>query len=191
MKKNLNLLFSVTVAALLAACVTSRDDKPSTSSRVEVPNQGVTIDAKYDSRLDNLIPGYKILTLAVTNNGFDVIKLNPLKDKWEIVDAYGKTRRAINSLRVQNPSLFNRLPGKLQSLIEYPVGVAVGYTETIDVFFPQHQELTAFRSISFYNSERDQKFDVTTNLESPNAQSVISEAEVPPDPRFVKKKKSP
>jgi len=116
-----------------------------------------------------LIPGYKIVTIALTNNSVDVLKLNPIKDRWEITDAAGKNRRAINSMRVHNPSLFGRLPSKMQNLVDYPVGISVGYSETIDIFFPAATDLRNFRNISFYNAAVDQKFDAMANLDSQNA----------------------
>ena len=174
-------LIPLTLIAL-TACFGEKEDNPKTSSsaHVDVNKEGITLDAKYDNRLDNLIPGYKIVTVAVTNNGVDIMKLNPLKDRWDVTDAYGKPRRAINSLRISNPQAWSSLPEKVKSLIEYPVGVSVGYTETMDLFFPNSLDLTAFRSISFYNGTNDKKYDVVANLESPNAVPISKESDAPP-----------
>jgi len=99
-------LTAFAVLLLLASCF-SRDSKPknSSSASLDVPQKGVTIEASYDPRLNNLIPGYKIITIALTNNGVDILKLDPLRDRWEIVDAYGKNRRAINSIRIPRRSI--------------------------------------------------------------------------------------
>ncbi|MDX1386176.1 MAG: hypothetical protein R3257_01205 [bacterium] len=177
--------------ALLTACFSGRESgKKASSHRLNVSKHGVILDANYDPRLDNLIPGYKILTVAVTNQSVDVMRMNPLKDKWEVVDAMGKKRKAINSLRIKDPSVFNRLPGKVQQLIDYPVGISVGYSETVDLFFPDHVDLNAFRTISYYNSERRQLYDMMTNLESPTHVPAGRSAGTPvqgaavEDPRF-------
>lgn len=177
---------SLIILAALMAC-TASDKEPGTSARVELLKQGITLDARYDPRLDNLIPGYKILTVAVTNNSVDILRLNPLRDKWEITDAMGKKRKAINSLRIKDPGLFSRLPSKVQQLIDYPVGISVGYSETIDLFFPQSVDLNAFRTISFFNANLDQTFDMLSNLDSPTHVPVNQKASGPQpetDPRF-------
>ena len=155
------------VSSFLVSCFPS--DKPKSSAQVNVQKNGILIDATYDSRLDNLIPGYKIVTVALTNQSYDILKLNPLKDRWEVIDSAGKPRKAINSVRVHDPQTFSQLPDRVQMLIDYPVGVNIGYSETIDLFFPTHVDLRNFRTVSFYSSERDEKFDAMASIDSPNA----------------------
>ena len=79
-------------------------------------------------------------------------------------------------------SELDRIPVRL------PVGISVGYSETVDLFFPKKQELSAFRSISFYSADRKMKYDMLTNLESPTHIPVNpkkgDQARV--DPRFAK-----
>jgi hypothetical protein len=128
---------------------------------------GIILDANYDPRLNNFIPGYKILTVAVTNNSTDVLRLNPLKDRWEVVDAYGKRHKAINSLRIKDPRTFSKLPGRVQELVDYPVGIAVGYAETVDLFFPLQVELNSFRTISYYSEDRQQQYDILADIGEP------------------------
>lgn len=181
-------ILPIITIALLTACFSGRESgkKGSSSHRLNISKHGVILDANYDPRLDDLIPGYKILTVAVTNQSVDVMRLNPLKDKWEVVDAMGKKRRAINSLRIKNPHVFSQLPSKVQQLIDYPVGISVGYSETVDLFFPDHVDLNAFRTISYYNAEREQVYDMMTNLESPThvpAGTPVQGAAIK-DPRF-------
>ncbi len=162
MKKNL-LLASLFLFTLSTACVSLRESKQqpgSGSARVELRKQGVTLDAKYNPQLDNLIPGYKIITVGVTNNGIELLKLNPLRDRWEIIDAYGRPQKGINSIRIKDPAVWSRLPDKVKELIEYPIGITVGYTETVDLFFPNNIDLSAFRSISFYSAERKETYDI-------------------------------
>lgn len=178
------------LALFLISCNPGSKKEVGTSQRVEVQKHGVILDAKYDPRLDNLIPGYKILHVALTNRGIGVLRLNPLKDRWFIVDAFGQKKRAITSLRIKDPGTFGRLPGKLQQMIEYPVGVSVGYTDTIDLFFPASQELNAFRSISYYNASHKRTYDVMSNMDSPTHQPVTrtpAEQAAVADPRFQEK----
>ncbi|HCU25625.1 MAG TPA: hypothetical protein DF383_11470 [Deltaproteobacteria bacterium] len=165
----------------LAACSYRESGGPNSGgqARVELHKQGVIIEAKYNPDLDNLIPGYKIVTVALTNHGFDLLKLNPLRDRWEIVDALGQNRRASNGLRIKDPKAWSRLPPQVKELIEYPVGVTVGYSETIDLFFPNNIDLTAFRAISFYSAERKEKYDILA-IDQPEKEPPQLSAEVPP-----------
>lgn len=181
-------LIAATLISLVACFSSKGGAKSSTSQRLAVHKHGIILDANYDPRLDNLVPGYKIMTVVVTNNGFDVLRLNPLKDKWEVTDAMGRKHKAINSLRIKNPSLFSQLPSKVQQLVDYPVGISVGYSETVDLFFPNKLDLRAFRSISFYSEDRKQSFDMLSNLDSPThvrTDGKPAQPESPgPDPKF-------
>ncbi len=188
----ISLLIPLVTVGLLTSCFSARESgsaKGESSKRMEFFKEGLTLDANYDPRLDNLIPGYKILTVAVTNQGTDVLRLNPLKDRWELTDAYGKTRKAITSLRIKDPGLFTRLPSKVQTLIDYPVGISVGYSETIDLFFHQDVDLRSFRSVSFYNADRKQTYDALNNLESPSHVPAEGASLGEGDPRFAPKAK--
>jgi len=192
MKKLARQLPQALVLILLTACFGAKESKnPNNSgSRVELHAQGITIDAKYNADLDNLIPGYKIVTVGLTNNGVDILKLNPLRDRWEIVDAAGRKIKAYNCLRIKDPHTFSRLPSRMKEMIEYPVAVPLGYSETLDLFFPNHIDLTGFRSISFYSAERKQDYDmlaIDPSRETPVTGIAVQDSE--PDPRWAPKKK--
>ncbi len=179
------LLFSLT----LSGCYSSaeKQDRGTTNREMKLHKHGITIDARYDPRLDNLVPGYKIMTIGLTNTGFDVLRLDPLKDHWVVVDAWGRKQKAIHSMRIKEPRTFIKLPPKLQQMIEYPVGVAVGYSETIDLFFPNNTDLNAFRAVSFYSSERKMTYDLLNNFSSPTHVPVDEASPKQIDPRFAPK----
>ncbi len=143
----------------LIACA-AKEENPRNSARVDLPQHGIIIEAKYEPSLDNLVPGYKIVTVGLTNNGTDILKLNPLRDRWEITDATGQKRKAYNSLRIKDPAIWSRLPGQMKEMMEYPVAVAMGYSETLDLFFPTNIDISSFRSISFYSAERKESYDI-------------------------------
>ncbi|HKY62855.1 MAG TPA: hypothetical protein VJR29_05485 [bacterium] len=159
MEKIRRFLPALTFLAL-TACFSARESGPKNSARVELHQHGIIIEAKYEPALDNLVPGYKIVTVGLTNNGTDILKLNPLRDRWEIVDATGQKRKAYNSLRIKDPAIWSRLPGQMKEMVEYPVAVAMGYSETLDLFFPSTVDISDFRSISFYSAERKETYDI-------------------------------
>jgi hypothetical protein len=142
----------------------TRVDKPKTSqARLNLPNWGIVIDATYDKKLDNIVPGYKIVTIALTNRSVDIIKLDPVHDQWMIEDAWGRKQRAIVSLRIRDPQIWGTLPGRVKDLVEYPAGVQMGYTQTFDLFFPENTELGGFRAISFYAATLKRNFDALSS----------------------------
>lgn len=163
-RKILSFLFIVFIATF-SACVTSskKESKTSSSQRLNVPNWGITIDATYDKKLDEVVPGYKILTVAITNRSVDMIKLDPNNDQWMVEDAWGRKQKAIVSLRIRDPKIWDILPPKVKDLVEYPAGVQMGYSQTFDLFFPQNVDLEGFRSIAFYSAVLKQNFDAVAS----------------------------
>lgn len=143
----------------LIACA-AKEENPRNSARVDLPQHGIIIEAKYEPSLDNLVPGYKIVTVGLTNNGTDILKLNPLRDRWEIVDGTGRKQKAFTTLRIKDPGMWSRLPNQMREMLEYPVAIAMGYSETLDIFFPNTVDLQGFRSISFYSAERKENYDI-------------------------------
>ncbi len=147
----------------ISACVPSKKEAKTSTQRLNVPNWGITIDATYDQKLDEVVPGYKILTVAITNRSVDMIKLDPNNDQWTIEDAWGRKQKAIVSMRIKDPRVWDILPPKVKDLVEYPAGVQMGYSQTFDLFFPQNIELQGFRSIAFYSAVMKQNFDAVAS----------------------------
>lgn len=179
-------------------CFSKSDNPPKTATqqRLNLPNWGITIDATYDKKLDGLVPSYKILTIALTNRSVDVIKLDPNNDQWIVEDAWGKKQKAIVSLRIRDPKVWGILPPKVRDLVEYPAGVQMGYTQTFDLFFPEHVELEGFRSISFYSAVLKQNFDALSSTSLERAVPADAAGEVPdkfspPPSKTPKKTKAP
>ncbi len=165
-KRNRSLFILFFLILFTSACWSrgpSKPKNPTSQARVNLPNWGVTIDANYDAQLDGLVPGYKIVTIALTNHSVDVIKLDAIQDQWVIEDAWGKKQRGIAALRIKDPKTWTELPPRVRDLIEYPAGVQMGYTQTFDLFFPEHIELENFRTISFYSANLKQNFDAISS----------------------------
>lgn len=165
MKRKIFLILAMLVLVISeSACVESRkDSKTSSSQRLNIPNWGITIDATYDKKLDEVVPGYKILTVAITNRSVDMIKLDPNNDQWTIEDAWGRKQKAVVSLRIRDPKVWDILPPKVKDLVEYPAGVQMGYSQTFDLFFPHSVELEGFRAIAFYSAVLKQNFDAVAS----------------------------
>lgn len=158
-------LFALLFIAIYTGCVTRNENgvKTSSTQRLSVPNWGITIDATYDKKLDQVVPDYKILTVALTNRSVDMIRLEPNGDQWTIEDAWGRKQKAVVSLRIKDPRVWDLLPPKVKELVDYPAGVQMGYTQTFDLFFPQSVTLEGFRSIAFYSSTLKQNFDAVSS----------------------------
>lgn len=154
------IILTTVVCTLFSACFRPVDQpKTASSARVNIPSWGIVIDAHYDSTLDGLVKGYKMITVALTNRSVDLIRLDQLKDEWIIEDAWGRKVKAINSLRIHDPATWANLPDKVQDLLEYPAGVQMSFTQTFDIFFPASYDLNRFRSISFHSAQFKQTFE--------------------------------
>lgn len=144
----------------------SKSKKVRSEAGLNIPKWGVAIDAVYDSRLDSLIPGYKILNVVLTNRGAQTIYLDPQKDKWRIRDNVGKERTAINHLRLADEKLWAALPDGLKKKIDYPQAVRTGHSTQLDLFFPSSTELFNFREISWKSAFFKKEFNVFTTMEN-------------------------
>lgn len=127
-----------------------------------MPSLGMALDASYDPDLDNIVPGYKILSIAITNNSPDVMQLDKDMDKWEVVDLKGSRHKAILDLRLEDPKKYTSLPEKLQALIQYPLIVQVGETKVVDLLFRDSVNLTSFRAVRLQNKKTPQIIEIVS-----------------------------
>ncbi|PIR20944.1 MAG: hypothetical protein COV45_03520 [Deltaproteobacteria bacterium CG11_big_fil_rev_8_21_14_0_20_47_16] len=118
------------------------------------PSLNMGFEVAYDSRLDNIIPGYKILTVAITNNSLEYLQMDPLADKWWVVDSNKGRHRAILMMRDENPKVWAKLPQRLRQMIEYPLMVRIAESTTIDLMFPDSVNLETFREAIFQSSSK-------------------------------------
>ncbi len=133
-----------------------------TEAGLNIPEWGVAIDAVYDNRLDNLVPGYKILNVILTNRGATTIYLDPKKDRWSILDNINNSQQGINHLRLHNEKLWFSLPAGLRSKLEYPTAVRVGNSTKIDLMYPLSVELAHFREVMWNSDHFKKEFSVHT-----------------------------
>lgn len=123
---------------------------------------GLVLDASYDSRLDNLVPGYKIIDVALVNQSFNIVLLHPEKDRWEIKlgGDEGKTIPAIYNLRGKLPQAYNTLPERIKPLLSYPLALPIGAREVIDIFVPDSVDVTNFTELHVYLHSVDTKLEI-------------------------------
>ncbi len=106
------LLFS------LSACFPGRSATPARKKNQKIEAQagrviagmGLTIDADYDPRLDNVIAGYKLLPVEIKNTSLRNIPMLDKLDRWVIVGEHGQKYKAVNSLRHKDPRLWREVP---------------------------------------------------------------------------------
>lgn len=142
-------------------------EQKSISSEVglNIPSWGIAIDAVYDPQLTDLIPGYHIVNVVITNRRAEAIKLSVRDDKWSIVDDAGKKHAAHNHVREFDRKLWPELPTKLQGMLEYPNRVSPGHSVTIDVFLPKSVSLKHFREVVWRSAHFGKEFNLFTNYE--------------------------
>lgn len=123
-------------------------------SGTTTPTLSMGFETAYDPRLDNLIPGYKIITVAITNSSLEYLQTDPLADQWWVIDRNKSKHKAILNLRDKDPDAWAKLPPRLRQIIEYPLMVRIADTATIDLLFPANVRLNEFREVVFLSSSR-------------------------------------
>ncbi len=165
-KKNRLIIYMIVGAAIVAMGCGMQSSgggraKPIVvSAGTVLPSLGVGFDAYYDPSLDNIIPGYKILTVAYKNNSMNIIQMNPSDDMWSVEDRRGKKIKAIINLRLVDPDVWASLPKRLKGLMEYPLLIPIGGTKTIDLLFPEKINLGEFRSVTFRSKKSKQGYKI-------------------------------
>lgn len=144
---------------LLAGCAgtVARDERKAavaaqtvtTASGARIPQMGVGFAISYDPATDTVVPGYRILQVGISNKSLNILELNPVGDRWFVVDRDGRKRQAILTLRDHDPNIWSTLSPKLRALIEYPLLVDIGGEVPVDLFFPVSQPLAEFRQVIF------------------------------------------
>lgn len=149
-------LGSVVLLVLGAACFggasQARRQKPEVivvPAGTRVPALGLAFDVSYDPATDRVVPGYRILQVGINNNSINVVQLDARVDQWAVVDRRGRTRVAILSLRQSDPDAWVRLPVRLRQLLQYPLLVSPGITQSVDLLFPNGVILDEFKEVHF------------------------------------------
>ena len=113
-----------------------------------IPKYALGVDVSYDARFDTLVPGYKMLQVALINNSFHIIALDPKKDKWIVHTTDGKKKyRAIANLRLKDPRAWNSIPPEAQKKMSYPLMLPVGARQVIDLFVPDTAPMETFTQL--------------------------------------------
>jgi hypothetical protein len=118
-----------------------------------IPGVGLSIDASYDPRLDNLAPGYRVLNVAMVNESFNMVTLNPKKDKWWITTGTKKRKKkhdVIWDLRSADSQAWHQIPERARGLVGYPLILAIGARQVVDIFVPEKIPLEEFTELIIY-----------------------------------------
>ena len=153
------------ILALSVGCFPGRGATPKKKRQTKVeglagrviPGLGLTIDANYDPRLDNVVAGYKLLPVEVKNASLRNIPMIHKLDRWVIVGEKGQRYLALNSLRHKDPRLWREIPERMQNLIDYPEVVPINYSVTFDLLLPARANLEYFKEIRYYNAALGQE----------------------------------
>jgi hypothetical protein len=135
---------------LFASCA-GRRRPPAVEGKAgaSIAGHGFSIDAHYVSKLDSLVPKYKVLSVAIHNTSLSVIPMSSQQDRWYIVDRQGKKHRGINNLRTADRVAWRKLPRGARDLLDYPEAIPINYTVTFNLFFPKKVNLKNFEEIHF------------------------------------------
>lgn len=132
---------------------------------LNIPQWGIAIDAIFDPRLDDIIPGYHIVNLVLTNRRGEAVIFDVIHDKWVFADNAGKKHTAYNHVKHFNKKLWNELPEKLKNMLDYPSKVNPGKSITIDVFLSKSVDLFNFKEVVWKSAFLGKEFNIFTSYE--------------------------
>ena len=160
--KKLVGLFLIAVMAVVAVQAQARPKKPMrVMAGTSIPKYALGVDVSYDPRFDTFVPGYKILQVAFMNNSFNIIPMDPKKDKWVIRTTDGKQKyRAVADLRGKDPRAWNTLPKGAQEKMGYPLMLPIGARQVIDLFVVDSAPLETFTQVDINIHSMDRRLEV-------------------------------
>lgn len=123
-------------------------------SGTSVPALSIGFEVAYDPQTDNIVPGYKIITVAITNSSLEYLQTDEMVDQWWVVDRGKNRHKAVLNLREKNPDAWAKLPPRLRKFVQYPLMVRIGDSTTIDLLFPNTINLNEYREVVFKSSAR-------------------------------------
>ena len=149
MNKKRLFVFVLAVMFLASADVCARKkQKIKVLGGVPIKGVGIVVDAGYDSRFNNMVPGYKIVSVAIVNESFNIIPLEVDRDKWSIkVKGKRKKIRGIHSLRSAKPKIWAKLPEGVKKIEVYPMLLPIGAKQVIDLFFEDKVPVEDFSEV--------------------------------------------
>lgn len=127
-----------------------------------IPGYSLIIDASYDPKLDDFVPGYKMLNVAIMNNSLSIIEMRPQKDQWWIRTKGGKKKyRVIGDLRSEDAAAWNGVSDRARNLISYPLLLPIGARQVVDLFVPEKVPVKDFDRLVVYIDSLGATFEVT------------------------------
>jgi hypothetical protein len=149
---------------LLVACTGAHAKKKQVykvPGGVPIGRLNLAIDASYDDRLDDFVPGYKVINVAMVNSGFKIIYLDSEKDRWSIkLAGRRKSIKVIHDLRSRDPEAWHKIPDKAKGLVSYPLVLPIGAREVVDIFVPDTIDVAKFTELDIFLKSLNSKFEI-------------------------------
>lgn len=167
--KTVEMKIILLLILMLTACVPQSGKRSASDSMYQdvvmasgtaAPALSLGFEVAYDSQTDNIVPGYKIITVAITNGSLEYLQTDEMVDQWWVVDRSKARHKAVLNLRDKNPDVWAKLPPRLRKYIQYPLMVRIGESATIDLLFPDNINLNEFREVIFKCSGRQKTIHV-------------------------------
>lgn len=133
---------------------------------LNIPDWGIAIDAAFDPSLTDIIPGYHIVNVVLTNRRGEPIVLDAAADKWTVVDSLGKRHVAYNHILQFDKKIWTQLPDRLKEILDYPHALNPGKSVNIDVFLPKGTNLLNFKEVTWRSQHFGKEFNMLTNYEN-------------------------
>lgn len=161
MKRIIFSMSLVVIVILMASYAHAKKQTYRVPGGANIAPLGLSIDASYDPRLDDLVPGYKVINVAVMNQGFNIFYLDPEKDKWKIkLAGKSKSITAVHDLRRKDPVAWSKIPERARGLVGYPLVLPIGAKQVIDLFVPDTVDVAKFNELDIYLNSRNTRLQI-------------------------------
>lgn len=135
------IVLAVLMMVLTSSCGSGSGARPRSKNVIHaqggamIEGFGFVLDASFDPRLSDLVPGYHVINVILVNNSFNMLFLSPERDRW-FIKAGGKRWKAVNDLRKVDASAWSQVPERARSLMTYPLVIPIGGRMVVDLFVP-------------------------------------------------------
>ena len=160
-----NIITAMVVAVVMFGCIAGaqakKKEKITVVAGTAVPRLGMAFDTSYDARFDDFVPGYKIVQVAIMNNSFNMVPMDPKKDRYVVQTLEGRKKyKAKADLQYADPKAWKELPDRARKVITYPLILPIGAREVIDLFVPSNAPLESFRGVEVDIHSMDTKIEL-------------------------------
>ncbi len=116
------------------------------------PGRGLSFDISYDTALDQIVPGYKVVSVGIKNTDMDPFLFLLETDRWMVVDRDGHRWAATIDLKNVDPNVWDALSPEMQGALAFLLVIPEGVSQVVDLFVKQNADLGNLQGVFFHST---------------------------------------